>query len=102
MKRYILLAVLLLPNIALAQLTVEQAKILFNKCKERDCPVKILVNVCQLEFVTGYAAEKDLFISVRDLNVHCACRVNRTLQGLSVGDCPKIDMVERRDLRGWQ
>jgi hypothetical protein len=99
MKRYILLAVLLVPNIALAKLTDEQTKILLNKCKERDCLVKILVDVCTVAFVTGFDDERDLLISVRDLNVYCACRVNRTLQGLSAGDCPKILSVERRDIR---
>jgi hypothetical protein len=98
MKRYILLALLLVPNIALA-LTPEQGKILFDHCKVQDCKVKLLADHCKAQVITAGNDTRDLFISVRDLNVTCACRANRKMQGLSDGDCPKIYVLDGESLR---
>jgi hypothetical protein len=81
MKRYILLAVLLVPNIALAQ-TAEQ-----------------LVNICKVQMLAKYDNEFDLMIRVRDISLTCACIVNRKLQRLSPYDCPSVKTVEIRVLR---
>jgi hypothetical protein len=84
MKRYILLAVLLLPNIALAQTE-----------KER------LLDRCKADLLTKYnGVERDIMISVRDVNKNCTCIINRIFWGLPTYGCPKkIGAVERSVLR---
>ena len=46
-------------------------------------------------------AKNDDFGRARSLKENCACKVNRTIQGLMIEDCPKIKTVSGEQLRKY-
>jgi hypothetical protein len=92
------LAALAFTGSAKAQNTAQSAE--YTKLPDKDKAIyrHAMYLGCIVQLVNTLAQDDD-FGRARSMKTHCACKVNRAIQGLMMEDCPKINAIGGEEAR---